>query len=293
MCTSRLIHLTASRKQLEGNSRPTLSLRLLFNFHYSCNQENDQWNESNCTVPFTIAKSLRASRSDKTNKSSCTTKVAPMIQRDSLFSPYWACSLGRTLQSVVQQHVFQIARCRCFYQTSTILGDKSLYGDAHEVNRKCMCKTAAIAYVPTKNPIKGFELLRNSNIETDVKEFCEYFERTYMDYLNYCTWELYITIWSSSVECSLTSTHRKKTRMKCRTFFKNAVTVKHSNISKLISDIFPLAPTSGTKSSLKPTSTFYENCVIMLVYNYFHMEHVSFSKILVFKFSWKIFRKTK
>ena len=55
---------------------------------------------------------------------------------------------------------------------------KSRYGETEDIYRKYVRMAAALAFLPAKDVIKGFKLLKDCNGDSDVSEFLEYFEKT-------------------------------------------------------------------------------------------------------------------
>ena len=59
-------------------------------------------------------------------------------------------------------------------------GKTSRYGEAEDIYRKYVRMAAALAFLPAKDVTKEFELLKDCNSDSDISEFLEYFEKTYI-----------------------------------------------------------------------------------------------------------------
>ena len=59
-------------------------------------------------------------------------------------------------------------------------GKKLRYGEAKDLYRKYVRSAAKLVFLPAKDIIKGFEVLKDCNGGSDVSEFFEYFEKTYI-----------------------------------------------------------------------------------------------------------------
>ena len=104
-----------------------------------------------------------------------------------------------------------------------------------------ICAYAAdLAFLPAKDVIKGFELRKDCNGDSDVSEFLEYFEKTYIGVpqqigtgrraprFAVSEWSVYKAVMD----------RKSKTNNNVEVWnriFNNAVNVKHPNIPKLIS----------------------------------------------------------
>ena len=119
-------------------------------------------------------------------------------------------------------------------------GKKSRYGEAEDLYRKYVRMAAALAFLPVKDAIKGFKLLKDSNGDSDVSEFLEYFGKTYIG----VSQQIGTGRRAARSTVSEWSVYEAVLDKKSKTnnivevwnrIFNNAVNVKHPNIPKLIS----------------------------------------------------------
>ena len=116
---------------------------------------------------------------------------------------------------------------------------KSRYGECEDLYRKYVRKAAALAFLPVKDVIKGFELLEDCNGDSDVSEFLKYYENTYIGVpqeIGTGTRAPRFAVSERSVY-QAAKDRKSKTNNNVEAWNRifNAVKVRHPNIPKLIS----------------------------------------------------------